>query len=201
MDYVNIIWGSFMKPILILASTSPRRRELLELANIPFSIRIQDVDESVIIEDDPAQTALELSIYKAKHVPFNAMNEVIITADTVVAYKGQIYGKPGTSEEAFDMLSNLSGDVHEVFTGVTIRSKEKEVSFVERTLVEFWPLSDGDINDYIATGDVYDKAGAYGIQSKGATLVKKINGDYYNVVGLPISRVVRELRQFNIKRQ
>lgn len=188
-----------MNHSVVLASTSPRRKELLELVNIPFVIRKQDVDESVIKTDNPALRAEQLSLYKAKHVPFIDSNEVILTADTVVAFEGNIYGKPNHHEEAFQMLSRLSGNIHDVYTGVTIRSQEKIVSFVEKTMVEFWPLSKEEIHAYIATKDVYDKAGAYGIQSQGAALVKKINGDYYNVVGLPISRIVRELKEFNIK--
>lgn len=187
-----------MVPTLVLASTSPRRKELLELISIPFIIRKQDVDESVITNDDPAQRAKQLSIHKADHTQFANFNEVILAADTVVAYQGKIYGKPKDKEDAYTMLSTLSGNIHEVFTGVTIRSQEKTISFVERTSVEFWSLSDEEIYAYIESNDVYDKAGAYGIQSLGATLVKKIDGDFYTVVGLPISKVARELKQFHI---
>ena len=187
-----------MEPTLILASTSPRRKELLELVHIPFTIRKQDVDESVITINDPAQRAEQLSLHKAVHTNFIHSSEVILSADTVVAFEGKIYGKPKDKEEAYAMLSTLSGNKHEVFTGVTIRSQEKTISFVESTSVEFWSLTEVEIHAYIKSNDVYDKAGAYGIQSLGATLVKKIDGDFYTVVGLPISKVVRELKQFHI---
>ncbi|WP_155982732.1 nucleoside triphosphate pyrophosphatase [Paucisalibacillus sp. EB02] len=188
-----------MSPELILASTSPRRKELLELAKIPFIIRKQTIDESIITTNDPAQKVEQLALHKAMHVEFLNPHEVILTADTVVAYKGIIYGKPKNHEDAFQMLSNLSGDTHEVYTGVAIQSIDKKISFVEKTTVEFWPLNEVEINEYIFTKDPFDKAGAYGIQSQGAILVKQIIGDYYNVVGLPISRVVRELMKYNIK--
>jgi septum formation protein len=188
-----------LSPELILASTSPRRKELLELAQIPFTIRNQTMDESIITTDEPSQKAEQLAIHKASHVASENQHEVIIAADTVVAYRGKIYGKPKNHNDAFQMLSNLSGDKHEVYTGVAIQSIDKTISFVEKTIVEFWPLTKEEINAYISTNDSFDKAGAYGIQSQGAVLVKQIMGDYYNVVGLPISRVVRELKAFNIK--
>lgn len=188
-----------MIPKLILASNSPRRKELLELAQVPFTIRNQTVDESVITTIEPAQMAEKLALLKAQHVPFQNDHEVILAADTVVAYRGDIYGKPKSHDEAFHMLSNLSGDKHDVYSGVAIVSKDKKISFVEKTTVEFWPLTEAEIHAYISTKDPFDKAGAYGIQSNGAVLVKQIIGDYFNVVGLPISRVVRELKKFNIK--
>ncbi|GGA85518.1 Maf family protein [Ornithinibacillus halotolerans] len=184
------------KPTIILGSTSPRRKELLELANIQFSIRKQEVDESVISTPNPAERAEQLAIHKGKHIPFENSNEIILTADTVVSLNGNIYGKPANKDEAYKMLSNLSGNVHEVYTGVSLQSHVKQFSFVEKTSVEFWPLNDQEILDYIKTEDPFDKAGAYGIQSEGAILVKQIIGDYYNVVGLPIARLVRELKNF-----
>ena len=187
-----------MKSELILASTSPRRKELLQLAQIPFVIQKKGIDESVIITNNPAKKAEQLAIHKAMHVELTNQHDVILAADTIVAYNGDIYGKPKNHEEAYTILSNLSGEKHEVYTGVAIHSKDKQLSFVEKTIVEFWPLSTEEINDYILSNDPFDKAGAYGIQSNGAILVKQIIGDYYNVVGLPISRVVRELKKFNI---
>ncbi|MUK88830.1 septum formation inhibitor Maf [Ornithinibacillus sp. L9] len=183
---------------LILASSSPRRQELLQQAMIPFSTRKQSVDETQIISDDPVEKVRKLATLKGKNAVIHHDDEVILAADTVVSFKQRIFEKPVNQDNAFQMLTALSGNTHEVYTGVMIRSLEKEIVFVEKTSVEFWTLSEEDINWYISTQEPYDKAGAYGIQSMGAILVKKIIGDYYNVVGLPISRVVRELRSFSI---
>lgn len=183
---------------LVLASTSPRRREILEQIHIPFTVRKQTFDESIVQSQDPVQKAEQLALLKAQHTELFGTNEVILTADTVVAYHDKIFEKPKDKQEAFMMLSSLSGNIHDVYTGVSLRSHVKQISFVEKTSVEFWSLTDEEIYDYIQTKDPFDKAGAYGIQSQGAILVKRIIGDYFNVVGLPISRVVRELKQFNI---
>ncbi|MBP2076848.1 Maf family protein [Oceanobacillus polygoni] len=182
---------------LILASTSQRRQELLNQVRIPFTSKSPNVDESQITTNDPIEKVKQLAMLKAKNVPINH-DEVILAADTVVAYKQTIFEKPNNKKQAYQMISALSGDVHDVFTGVMIRSCKERTVFVERTRVEFWPLSTNEIEWYVSSKDPYDKAGAYGIQSLGALLVKQINGDYYNVVGLPISRVVRELRKFSI---
>ncbi|HLR51412.1 MAG TPA: Maf family protein [Candidatus Avamphibacillus sp.] len=183
---------------LILASSSPRRQALLKQVNIPFSIRKPNVDESQIMTNDPVEKVKQLSLLKGNATSLLEDNEVILSADTVVSYDHQILEKPKDKQDAFKMLSLLSGSVHEVFTGVTIRSAEKEITFAQETEVKFWPLSESEINNYIASGEPFDKAGAYGIQGMGAILVKKINGDYFNVMGLPISRVCRELREFSI---
>ncbi|WP_188206989.1 Maf family protein [Alkalibacillus aidingensis] len=180
-----------MTKSLILASSSPRRQELLKQVKIPFDIRKPNVDESQIKTDDPEEKVKQLAILKGENVPFHHSNEVILSADTVVSYNQKIFEKPSDKEEAYRMISQLSGDTHEVFTGVMIRSQDNEITFVEKTQVEFWPLSQEEIKWYITTNDPYDKAGAYGIQSIGAMFVKQIIGDYYNVVGLPISRVLR----------
>ncbi|RYG73037.1 septum formation inhibitor Maf [Lentibacillus lipolyticus] len=178
---------------LILASSSPRRQELLKQVNIPFMVRKQDADESVITATDPYDKVKQLAELKGRNADIKEENEIILAADTVVAYQNQIFGKPESEADAFSMLSLLSGSAHDVYTGVMLRTRDEERVFVEKTAVEFWPLPDREIANYIATGDPMDKAGAYGIQSEGAVLVKRINGDYFNVVGLPISRVVREL--------
>lgn len=185
-------------PTLTLASTSPRRRELLELANIPFTIRKQVVDESTISTTNPREKVLRLAVLKATSMDLTSKDEVIIAADTTVSYKQEIFGKPIDQKDAFAMLTTLSGKVHSVYTGVCIRTTDKKVSFVEKTDVEFWQLSSSEINWYIDTKDPFGKAGAYGIQSVGALLVKQIYGDYYTVMGLPISKVVRELSNFSI---
>src|SRR5699024_6016246 len=172
---------------LILASSSPRRRELLNQVGFNFSIRHSSADESRITTKDPKEKVKQLATLKGKHVPINR-HEVIIAADTVVSYQQEIFDKPKTKEEARKMITSLSGETHDVFTGVMIRSTHHEKVFVERTEVEW----------YVNTHEPYDKAGGYGIQNLGAVFVKRMNGDYFNVVGLPISLVVRELKTFGI---
>ena len=182
---------------IILASGSPRRKELLSLAGISFTVKTADADETVSVNLSPEETVLTLSKRKALAVAELEKDSVVIGADTVVAFDGKILGKPKTPYDAFKMLSSLSGRSHNVFTGVCIVDGEKEISFYEKTEVTFYDLTDDEINAYIATGDCFDKAGAYGIQSKGCTLVKKINGDYFNVVGLPIAETVKKLKELN----
>lgn len=187
-----------MKNTLLLASSSPRRQELLNQVKIPFKLRNPNIDESQITTTDPVEKVKQLAMRKGRNVQIEDKNEVILAADTVVSYNKTIFEKPKNREEAFKMITALSGDVHDVFTGVMIRSSINERLFVERTKVTFWPLTKSEIEWYVTTDDPYDKAGAYGIQSLGAMFVKEINGDYYNVVGLPVSRVVRELTEFSI---
>lgn len=181
---------------IILASGSPRRKELLTLAGIEFTVKTADTDESVPTSFSPEQTVKTLAQRKAKAVAELNSDSIVIGADTVVAVDGKILGKPKDSEEAFSMLSSLSGRSHFVYTGVCIIDGEKEICFCEKTEVTFYELTDDEINAYILTGDCYDKAGGYGIQSKGCTLVRKLNGDYFNVVGLPIAETVRQLKNF-----
>lgn len=183
---------------LILASKSPRRRELLEQVKIPYGIRIAEVDEGQMQTQDPLEKVKQLTLLKGRSVPINNSHEVILSADTIVSCQGEIFEKPKNEAEAKSMLERLSGNIHEVYTGVLLRTLEREHYFVECTKVEFWSLTSAEIEHYIQTGDPYDKAGAYGIQSIGAMFVKQIIGDYYNVVGLPVSKVVRELRRFGI---
>ncbi len=185
-----------MKHRLILASSSPRRQELLAQAGIPFTVRSQDADESLITETDPREKVKQLAQLKGRNVAIKDEGELILAADTVVSFQHNIFGKPQSEMEAHAMLSALSGNVHEVYTGVMLKTRYIERVFTVKTDVVFWPLSNEEIDHYIATGDPFDKAGAYGIQSKGAVLVKCINGDYYNVVGLPLSRLVREMASF-----
>ena len=181
----------------ILASASPRRKELMTLAGIPFEARPVDADETSLCCTPPEGAVMMLATRKAQLAAEHFPDDLIIGADTIVAVGKHIYGKPDTSEEAFEMLSALSGKTHQVFTGVCIYTKSgHRNAFCTRTDVTFFPLSEEEIRAYIATGEPMDKAGAYGIQGKGALLVEKIDGDYYNVVGLPISRLVRELKSF-----
>jgi len=183
---------------LILASSSPRRRELLNQVHIQHKVRKQDVDESNVPFYNPRTYVQSLAERKGRSIGFESDQEVILSADTIVCHEDKVLEKPKTREEAFEMLRSLSGQTHQVYTGVMLRSPEQEMFIVDRTSVEFWPLSKEDIEVYLDTGDSFDKAGGYGIQSEGAMLVKQISGDYNTVVGLPLSRVVRSLRTFGI---
>lgn len=179
--------------MLILASKSPRRRELLSLITKDFEIKSADVDETLPQEITPDKAVEYLSKIKAQ--PFDNGVDTIIGADTVVAVDNKILGKPADRKQAFDMLKMLSGRYHSVFTGVTVISPKGTVTFSVETKVKFFELSDDEIDTYIATGECDDKAGAYGIQGKGSLLVEKIDGDYFNVVGLPVSLLNKQLEQ------
>lgn len=179
--------------MILLASASPRRKELMELMGADFFVKAPDVDETLPEGIEPQEAVAYLSQLKAGALSGEA--EIIVAADTIVALGNSILGKPADKKEAADMLRRLSGRVHSVFTGVTVTCFDKIYTFTEETKVEFYPLKDNEIAAYIATGEPMDKAGAYGIQGKGSLLVKKIEGDYFNVVGLPIARLRRVLKQ------
>lgn len=179
---------------MILASQSPRRRELLSLIAEKFSV-IPAKGEEVISESVPPEDAVKmLALQKATEIYSEYKDETIIAADTVVSVGGELLGKPHSEAEAAAMLRRLSGRRHSVFTGVCIIYPDGATDcFAEETQVEFYPLSDEEISAYVATGEPMDKAGAYGIQGRGALLVKGISGDYYNVMGLPVGRLYRAL--------
>lgn len=182
---------------IVLASASPRRKELLEQIGLPFSIEVSSIEE-VITKTVPQEVVMELSAQKAvdvkKHQPEDV---VVIGADTIVVYDhgngGSILGKPKSEEEAFEMLNRLQGNLHQVYTGVTICYGKEVMSFYECTKVHVYEMTAEQIRDYIKTGEPMDKAGAYGIQGRFAAFVKGIEGDYNNVVGLPVGRVYQEL--------
>ncbi|MGN0668910.1 MAG: Maf family protein [Oscillospiraceae bacterium] len=179
---------------MILASQSPRRRELLSLITDDFRIIPAKGEEILPEKISPENAVLTLSEQKADEIYRENRGEVIVAADTIVAIDGKILGKPADEKDAFAMLKTLSGRVHEVFTGVcVIFANGRKERFFEETKVEFYELSDEEIAAYIKTGEPMDKAGAYGIQGKGALLVKRIDGDYYNVMGLPVARLLRVL--------
>jgi septum formation protein len=182
---------------VVLASASPRRKELLSLIFNEYDIRPADCDEA-LPEGIKAQEAVEyLSLIKNKAtVEICDKKSLVISADTVVAVDGEILGKPQDKEDARRMISLLSGREHQVFTGVTLSLNGKFKTFSEKTDVVFYTLTDKEIEDYISTDEPYDKAGAYGIQGKAGLLVKAVNGDYYNVVGLPVARLKREIISF-----
>lgn len=181
---------------LILASASPRRKQLLEQAQLKFSVSTNTVDENVAETLFPNQVVETLALRKANDV-FSAHDDcVVIGADTIVSINGIILGKPKDESDVTEMLQLLSGNDHDVYTGVAIISKEKTIVFHEKTVVTFWELTESEIEAYLATGEPFDKAGSYGIQGIGSLLVKKIQGCYFNVVGLPLARTVRELKNF-----
>ena len=183
---------------ILLASSSPRRREILTMAGIGFNVLCADTDESFLLGTAPQDVAMQLAQRKAEAVSLfpEAAGRTIVAADTIVYLDRHILGKPHSEEEAFSMLSALSGRVHEVFTGVCIWEAGNGARvFFEKSSVEFYPLSQEEIRDYIATGDPMDKAGAYGIQGRGSVLVRRISGDYFNVMGLPVAKLYRELRE------
>ena len=177
---------------MILASQSPRRRELLSLITEDFRIIPAKGEELLPAKISPENAVLTLSEQKADEIFVEHKDELIIAADTIVAIDGKILGKPRDENDAFSMLKTLSGRVHEVFTGVcVVFPNGRKERFFEETKVEFYPLSTEQIEAYIKTGEPMDKAGAYGIQGKGALLVKRIDGDYYNVMGLPVAKLSR----------
>lgn len=185
---------------IILASQSPRRKELLGQMGLKgFKIISPDVDETVEENLSPAQLVEELSLRKARAVADHADDDAfVIAADTVVSLDGGILGKPADEREAFAMLSALSGNRHRVYTGVTVIRGNRAVTGHEETIVTFRELEPEEIMDYIATGEPMDKAGAYGIQGLGAMLVSGIEGDYFNVMGLPVFRLSRILAAFGV---
>ena len=207
--------------VMILASGSPRRRDLLEQAGLEFEVIVSDVEE-IVTKTNPDEVVLELSEQKCaavangfmQNVPSNLGNLIdletggilVIGADTVVSLDSKILGKPEDAKDALKMLMNLSGRVHEVYTGVTCKVLKynsftegmlemDSFSFFVETKVNMYPFDEYEALDYIATGEPMDKAGAYGIQGIGERLVESINGDYNNVVGLPLSRLMKELAE------
>jgi len=180
----------------ILASASPRRRELLAQAGFCFDVHMSHVDEHICPSWSPSQAVRELARQKAIAVAAQHPECCIIAADTIVVIDGQILEKPKDEADATRMLKLLSGREHTVITGVCLMQGEQQHVFAQKTQVQFYPLGDDVIARYVATGEPMDKAGAYGIQGRGALLVEGIVGDYFNVVGLPVARVVRELEGF-----
>ena len=184
---------------IILASQSPRRRELLERMGISeFDIIPAVGEERADPALTPAQLVEELSRQKAAEIAAAHPDALIIAADTVVSVDGLVLGKPHSREEAARMLSTLSGREHTVFSGITVSWNGRIVTTHESTAVRFRPLTAQDIANYISTGEPMDKAGSYGIQGYGCTLVAGISGDYYNVVGLPVCRLTQILAEFGL---
>ena len=178
---------------IILASASPRRKEILELADLKFDVMPSDAQE-ITTKTAPNEVVMELASIKAKDIYKKSEKQsMVVGADTVVAYQGQILGKPADEADAKRMLTMLSGQTHEVYTGVCVIEDGKTKTFYEETKVTFYEISDEQIDRYIKTGEPMDKAGSYGIQGKAAVFIKGIEGDYYNVVGFPIARFLQEI--------
>jgi septum formation protein len=182
----------------VLASQSPRRKQLLEWAELEFDIIIHSTDESYPNHFSPEQIAVHIARQKAIAVAESLKEKrIVLGADTIVVLRNEIIGKPVDREDAIEILSKLSGDEHLVITGVSILHGEKECSFFDTTVVRFHPLTQEQISFYVDKYKPYDKAGAYAIQEWiGVTGIKSIQGDFYNVMGLPVSRVVQELKKF-----
>jgi septum formation protein len=194
-----------VKHPIVLASASPRRQKLLTQIGLKFEIMPANIDEANINEQDPAKYVMELSKQKAEHIAQNLKSDkIIIGADTTVYLNGEFLNKPATEQEAYRMLTQLSGNTHQVFTGVSLVYQPKNLVsvFYVQTDVKFRELGEREKYAYIATGSPMDKAGAYGIQDDfGAVSVESIVGCYYNIVGLPLSRFYQEIKEFNAKLQ
>ncbi len=184
---------------VILASSSPRRHELLAMIGIAHDVVPADIDESLVSGEAPIAYAERLAREKAVAVAANAGDAVVIAADTVVVVDDVVLGKPRDEQEAAEMLCLLSNRSHIVHTAVAVRHRELARSAVESPVVTFRPLETGRIDSYIATGEPMDKAGAYGIQGYGATLVSRIEGDYFAVMGLPLHRLILLLENVGVE--
>lgn len=183
---------------IILASQSPRRKQLLQWAEIPFEVIVKETDESYPADLLPAEVAVHIAKNKALAVKEVVKNKLpILAADTIVVLNNEIIGKPKHREDAVQILAKLSGNKHQVITGVVILQNENETAFADVTDVEFHSLTNEQIEFYIDKYKPYDKAGAYAIQEWiGVVGIKSVNGDFYNVMGLPVSRVVKHLNNF-----
>jgi septum formation protein len=185
---------------IILASTSPRRKVLLEKLGLDFIIEPSNYEEVMDPQINPFDLAKKLSFGKANEVALKHTNSIVIGADTFISFENKVLGKPGTTQKAFEMLKMLNGKPHSVITGYTIIDTDTKVIFSDavETKVYFRNLTDAEINKYIEIDNVLDKAGAYAIQEKGFLLVDKVEGDFENIIGLPISKLALSLRQFNV---
>jgi septum formation protein len=184
---------------VILASASPRRRELLTLIGIRHEVRPADIDESLLTGERPVAHAERLARAKAHTIAEHEAGAVVIAADTIVVVDGDVLGKPRDAADARAMLRRLSGRTHTVLTAVAVALGAKTESAVESVDVTFRALSDDDIVSYVATGEPMDKAGAYGIQGYGATIVERVDGDYFSVMGLGLRRLVELLDRVGVR--
>ncbi|GMQ64986.1 Maf family protein [Vallitalea maricola] len=186
---------------IILASKSPRRKELLERLNLDFDVKVSQVDEESFEQDLPWKFVEKLAYEKANSVSKLADNDsLVIGCDTVVVYEDKILGKPGDIGQARDYLEKLSGKKHLVYTGIAILDKNSNEKYISHEMTEVYmkELNEEEITCYIRTGEPLDKAGAYGIQGVGSILIEKINGDYYNVMGLPLNKLYKGLSKLGV---
>jgi septum formation protein len=184
---------------VILASQSPRRRELLALVGIAHEVRPADIDETYLAGEQPPAHAERLARGKCAVIAGHEPDALVIGSDTIVVVDGDVLGKPTDEADAARMLRRLAGRSHVVVTAVAVAWRGETRSAVEQVDVTFHPLSDGDIEAYIATREPMDKAGAYGIQGYGATIVERVDGDYFAVMGLPLQLLVRVMRELGIR--
>ena len=184
---------------VILASQSPRRRELLALVGIPHDVQPADIDESYLAGERPRDHAERLAREKAAVVAAREPDAVVIGSDTIVVVDGDVLGKPTDANDAVRMLARLAGRSHTVITAVAVAWRGETRSAVEEVGVTFHPMSRAEIDAYIATGEPMDKAGAYGIQGYGATIVARVDGDYFAVMGLPLQRLIRVLGALGLR--
>jgi len=176
---------------IILASASPRRKEILENANVKFDVVKSTIDEVILDQELPSQVVMRLAFEKCMDIASKNKNDLVIGADTIVVLDDIILGKPKDKEDATSMIKKLSGKTHQVITGISLVNLSVNKKIIDYVVsnVKFKDLSEEDIKDYIQTNESLDKAGSYGIQGYGAILVEEIQGDYFNIVGLPISRL------------
>ncbi len=186
-------------PRVILASASPRRRELLALVGIAHEVCPADIDESLLTGETPTGHSERLARSKAHTIAAREPNAVVIAADTIVVLDGDILGKPRDQADAVAMLARLSGRAHEVFTAIAVARGGQTESAVEQVRVTFRALTSHDVDMYVATGEPLDKAGAYGIQGYGATIVERVEGDYFSVMGLGLRRLVELLGRVGVR--
>lgn len=183
---------------IILASGSPRRKELLSWFGLDFESKIPEVDESARNNEEPGMYCSRISRDKADYIHRSYRQALVIAADTVVVINGKILGKPVNAVDAYKQLKLLQGAMHEVYTGYTIAHETRSATRVIRTRVYFRPMSDGEITWYISTGEPMDKAGSYGLQGIGSLFIEGIEGSYTNVIGLPMSDLYNDLKSFGI---
>ena len=183
--------------MVILASSSPRRKELLKRIISNFEIKVSNIDESIDRPKNVSEIPYELAYRKAKEIAKDYYNDIVIGSDTIVAINNEVLEKPIDEKDAYRMLKLLNNNTHEVISGIAILYQDKEIRYIEKSLVTFNNLTDKEILDYIATKDPLDKAGAYGIQNEYINLVKEFSGEYENIVGLPLIRLEKELKNIN----
>jgi septum formation protein len=188
-------------PHVVLASQSPRRRELLTLVGIAHEVRPADIDEAYLAGERPAAHAERLAREKVEAVSSDTPDALVIGSDTIVVVDGDVLGKPRSDAHAAEMLARLSGRSHTVITAVAVEWRGEVRSAVEEVGVTFHPLTSSEIDAYIATREPMDKAGAYGIQGYGATIVSRVDGDYFAVMGLPLQRLVRLMASLGVRYQ